>query len=177
MAIIRFHGRERQKLEHIARAGSKGREVRRAQALLWLHHGESVTSVARRLGLTRQTIYNIVERYQSRQGEPVQQRVSDRPHPGRPATKRAQTMEVVGELLQHPPRHYGYRQLVWTTPMLRAQAQRRLQQPLSQWTVRRALHALRQRYKRPRHVLARRSPTWRQAKGGSNGASKEGDAR
>lgn len=177
MATIQLSWQARQKLEYIARSGSKGREVRRAQALLWLRQGESVTTVARRLGLTRQGIYNIVQRYQDCQSEPVEQRVQDRPHPGRPATKRKQTMKVVDELLAHPPQRYGYRQLVWTTAMLRVQVERRLKQPVSQWTVRRALHDLGHRYKRPRYVLARRSPTWRQAKGGSNVASKDDDAR
>lgn len=49
--------------------------------------------------------------------------------------------------------------------MLRCQVQRDLNEAVSLRTVRRALRALRYRYKRPRLVLARRSPTWRQAKG------------
>lgn len=177
MATTRLNWRAHQKLEQVARSGSNGREVRRAQALLWLHQSESVTSVATRLGLSRQAIYQIVKRYQSYQGNPIEQRVSDRPHPGRPATKRKQTMEVIAQLLQQAPQRHGYRMLVWTVPMLRHQTEQRLQQPVSQWTVRRALHALRHRYKRPRYVLARRSPTWRQAKGGSNAASKDALAR
>jgi hypothetical protein len=54
--------------------------------------------------------------------------------------------------------------------MLRHQVEQRLPQPISQWTIRRALRLLNYRYKRPRYVLARRSPTWHQAKGGSNAA-------
>lgn len=138
---------------------------KRAQAPLWLHQGERITTVAQRLGLTRSGIYNIVKRYQAHQGEPVEQRVKDRPYPGRPATKREQTMEVIAELLEHPPQCFGYRQWVWTTPLLQAQAQQQLKQRVSRPTVRRALHALRHRYKRPRYVLARRSPTGRQARG------------
>jgi transposase len=170
MAVIQLSWRARKTLKRVAQSGSKGREVRRAQALLWLDQGENVTTVARRLGLSRRAIYKIVQRYQARRRESVEQRVSDRPHLGRPARKRTQAMDMVGELLSHPPGQYGYRELVWTTPMLRCQIQRRFQQPVSQRTVRRALRALRQRYKRPRYVLARRSPTWRQAKGGSNAA-------
>lgn len=177
MASIRLSVPARRKLEDIARSSSRGREVRRAQALLWLHEGEGVSLVARRLGLSRQGIYNMVRRYQERQSEAVEPRIKDRLRPGRPATKRERTMAVVTELLEQAPRRYGYRQLVWTTSMLRTQVERQLEQPVSPWTVRRALHALRHRYKRPRYVLARRSPTWRQAKGGSNGASKDGSAR
>jgi hypothetical protein len=54
--------------------------------------------------------------------------------------------------------------------MLRCQVERRLQTPTSERTIRRALRAMRYRYKRPRYVLARRSATWRQAKGGSKTA-------
>jgi transposase len=170
MTIIRLSGRASQKLEQIARSGSGGREVRRAQALLWLHQGESVTAVAQRLGLSRRAIYKMVQRYQSRLEEPVELRVGDRPHPGRPPTKRDQAQAVIAEWLTQPPQRYGYRALVWTTPMLRHQVEQRLPQPISQWTIRRALRLLNYRYKRPRYVLARRSPTWHQAKGGSNAA-------
>ncbi len=170
MAIIRLSRRACQKLKEMARSGSSGREVRRAQALLWLHQGKSMTGVAQQLGLSRPAIYKTVERYQSRSEEPVEQRVRDRPHPGRPPTKREQVQEVIADLLKQPPQRYGYGALVWTTPLLHQQVQRRLHQSVSQWTVRRALRALNSRYKRLRYVLARRSATWRQAKGGSNAA-------
>jgi hypothetical protein len=35
-----------------------GREWRRAQALLWLYDGETVSEITERLGVTRQTVYN-----------------------------------------------------------------------------------------------------------------------
>jgi transposase len=170
MILIRLGGRAHESLERIARSDANARTVRRAQALLWLHTGESVGSVARRLGLSRRTIYKVVERYQARTAEPVAQRVADRPHPGRPATKRERVARVVNTLLKQKPSRYGYRAAVWSTPMLRRQAERRLHMPVSRRTVRRALRHLRHRYKRPRYVLARRSPTWRQAKGGSKKA-------
>jgi transposase len=172
MAVIRLSWRARQHLEQLVRSGSKARDVRRAQALLWLDQGESVDGVAQRLRLSRRAIYKIAERYQSRRSEPIAQRVQDRPHCGRPATKRQAVQALVADLLQKAPKQYGYRALVWTTPMLRCQVERRLKVAVSAGTVRRALHHLHYRYKRPRYVLARRSPTWRQAKGGSNAASK-----
>lgn len=167
MALIQLAWRARQSLERIAHSAARARAVRRAQALLWLHAGERVGSVARRLGLSRRTIYKIVERYRARTGEPVAQRVVDRPHSGRPATLRERVARVVNTLLKRKPSRYGYRASVWSTPMLRRQVERRLHTPVSGRTVRRALRGLRYRYKRPRYVLARRSPTWRQAKGGS----------
>jgi transposase len=120
--------------------------------------------------MSRRGIYKIVAQYQARAGEPVADRIADRPHPGRRATKREQVARLVGQLLKTKPSHYGYRALAWSTPMLRHQVEQRLQMSVSDRTVRRALRQLRYRYKRPRYVLARRSVTWRQAKGGSKKA-------
>lgn len=170
MRLIRLAGRARRTLERIAWSAPNARMVRRAQALLWLHAGERVGVVAQRLGLSRRGIYKIVTQYQARAGEPVADRIADRPHPGRRATKREQVARVVTQLLKTPPSRYGYRALVWSTPMLQHQIEKRLHQSVSERTVRRALRQLRYRYKRPRYVLARRSVTWRQAKGGSKTA-------
>lgn len=167
MALIRIASRARQFLQRMVHSSSDAREVRRAQVLLWLHSGECPTYVAKRTGLTRQAIYAIVQRFQSRQGQPVATRVKDRPHPGRPPHKITSACRVVKELLQQSPRRYRYRSPVWTVPMLQGQVQRRLQRNISRRTIRRALHQLRYRFKRPRYVLALRPTTWRQAKGGS----------
>ena len=167
MTLIRLPSRARQSLGRVAHSDANARAVRRAQALLWLHAGDSVGAVAQRLGMSQRAIYQIVERYQARTGEPVAHRVVDRPHPGRPAAKRGQVAQVVSRLLKTPPGRYGYRAVVWSTPLLRRQVECRLHISVSERTVRRALRSLQYRYKRPRYVLARRSATWRQAKGGS----------
>jgi transposase len=170
MHLIRLAGRARQTLERIARSAANGRMVRRAQALLWLHAGERVGTVAQRLGMSRRGVYKMVTQYRARAGEPVAARIADRSHTGRPATQRESVARIVARLLRAKPSRYGYRALTWSTPMLRHQVEHRLQMSVSDRTVRRALHQLRQRYKRPRYVLARRSLTWRQAKGGSKTA-------
>ena len=170
MALIRLASRARHTLEQVARSSADGRQVRRAQVLLWLHGGASPDQVAERSGLTRQAIYDIVHRYQVRKGQPVRERIQDYEHTGRPPDKVEPAARVIHELLQQSPKRYHYRSPIWTAPMLRCQTQRRLRSQVSLRTVRRALHRLRQRYKRPRLVLAARPATWRQAKGGSNAA-------
>lgn len=170
MALIRLGSRAQQRLKHIARWSSNARQVRRAQALLWLQRGESVETVASRLGVSRRTIYNWVEQYQDRRAEPLAERLTDRPHPGRPPAKLKLVVKVIRSLLKRDPRRCGSRSPVWTVPLLRHQVEHRTGESASARTVRRALRALRYRYKRPRYVLARRSPTWRQAKGGLNAA-------
>jgi len=170
MRLIRLASRARHTLERIAHSAANARMVRRAQALLWLHAGERVSIVAKRLGMSRRGIYKIVAQYQARADEPVAHRIADRPHLGRRATKREQVAQIVARLLKTKPSRYGYRALAWSTPMLRHQVEQRLRMSVSDRTVRRALRQLRYRYKRPRYVLARRSGTWRQAKGGSKTA-------
>lgn len=165
-SFIQLSPRARSVLTEFARTGTSGREVRRAQALLWLDAGESVQTVAQRLQVSRQMIYALVTRYQARADQAIMARLQDTLHPGRPATKRQLAMTEVKVLLATSPQAYGYRGQVWTTPMLQTQIQKKHAVRLSEDTLQRALHALKYRYKRPRYVLARRAPFWRQAKGG-----------
>src|ERR1700693_207521 len=88
VAIIHLSWRARHVLEDIASHDADGRTVRRAQALLWLDRGEPVQVVAERLSVSRQMLYAVVERYESRSHLRVLERVQDSPHPGRPASKR-----------------------------------------------------------------------------------------
>lgn len=172
MSLIRLSPRAKHRLQQIACSGSNGRSVRRAQALLWLDQSETAADVAQRLGVSRQAVYDWIESYQARQSQPVDQRLCDHPHSGRPDRKLQLVLKVVEPLLKlkRDPRRYGYRSVVWTVPILQQHLKRKTRKEVSQRTVRRALRKIRYRYKRPRHVLARRSPTWRQAKGGLNAA-------
>jgi len=167
---FRLNPGERKVLRQLARSSSNAREVRRAQALVWLHAGESIIQVAHRLGMSRQGVYQLVGRYRTRRRGPVRVRVRDRPHPGRPAHKLKLVVRVIRPLLSRDPRRYGYRTRLWTVPLWCRYVERRTGMKVSPHTVRRGLRILRQRYKRPRYVQARRSPTWRQAKGGLNTA-------
>ena len=168
--IVQLSYRARLTLETVAQGSAQGREVRRAQALLWLAAGEPVQDVARRLTVSRQMIYALVERYESRREFPVLERIQDAEHPGRPASKRLLAAAEVQDLLKHPPADYGYRGHVWTTGMLKTQIEKKHAISVSGDTVQRALYAIDYRCKRPRYVLARRDPHWQQVKGGSKPA-------
>lgn len=166
MTVIRLAARAYRTLPKIIRSNPHARHVRRAQAVVWLHERETVQTVATRLRLSRQTLYNSVRRYQTRLCLPGVERIRDRPHPGRPAPQRQRTQRIIQDLLKKPPSRLGDRSPIWTVPMLRHRVEKRLRRRISRDTVRRALHALHLRSKRPRLVLARRSPYGRQAKGG-----------
>jgi len=166
MAVIKLASRAHKRLREIIRSSSNAHEIKRAQALLWLHMGQLVEKVAQQLGVSRRTIERYVKRYRDYIDAPVAERIREGRHTGRPPKQLQVARRVIQQAWPHDPQRYGFRALVWTVPMLRCVIQRRTRQAISLATVRRALRGLRYRYKRPRLVLALRSPTWRQAKGG-----------
>lgn len=138
----------------------------RLQALLWLDAGESLSQVAQRLPVSRQTIYNWLYRFRVQSREPVGQRLSDSPRSGRPRTVQGVIEPLIDAVIEKSPRDWGYRATVWTAPLLRQYLAEEQHISVSRPSVSLALKRLRLRWKRPRHTLARQSRTWRQAKGG-----------
>ena len=167
---IQLSPRARTILTDVARSDAPGREVRRAQALLWLDGGESIQAVAQRLQISRQMLYDLIARYAARAEWSIAERIQDEMHVGRPATKRQVVKDALETLLTAAPEAYGYRGQLWTIGMLKTQIARQSELSVSDDTVQRAVHELDYRYKRPRYVLARRAPFWRQSKGGSKTA-------
>lgn len=168
MALLSLTNTERAALQDIVKRAREAQVVKRAQALLWLETGEAPPSIAQRLGITRQTVYNWVRSFQARENLSLLERLRDRERSGRPPTKRAAITSLVKRLWQQPSSATAIEQpdIPRTAPAL----QRRLAQEgvvVNERTIRRTLRALDYRYKRPRYVLARRSKTWRQQKGGS----------
>ena len=167
MSILRLSPYAYQRLQEIVRVSPNARTVRRAQALVWLHEGERVDEVARRVGVTRRALYYWAHDYQSRLDEPLEARLTERKHSGRPPGQLQKVMVVAQKVLADDPRDDGYRSPVWTVDLLQREVKRPQHDQVSQRTVRRAFHLIRYRDKRPRYILAHRSPTWRQATGGS----------
>jgi transposase len=77
---------------------------------------------------------------------------------------------VLVTVLETKPPTQSYRAAQWTPPLLCQYVRAHQALAVSEVTVRRCLHRLGYRWTRPRHVLARRSRYWRQAKGGSRAA-------
>ena len=159
MALVELSPREQEELLWKIKHSKDAKEFKRAQALLWLCQGESVTSVASRQHVSRQTIYNWIERFKTFGN------LCDLPRSGRPPRKRDAAKEVILEVIDKDPRDLGYLLPVWTTRLLEIHMKSQGIQ-VSPRTIRRALRDLGYRYKRPRYVLSRRSAFWRQAKGG-----------
>ena len=169
--------REHQKLEELATQTRDARILRRAQGLLWTDNGESPEAVGKRLGVSQRTIYDWHERFARRRELDLRTRLADGTRSGRPRT----ALEIIDPLLEavldQEPRPLGYRASVWTAPLLPHYLEEVHDLRGSRPSGSLALGRLGVRWKRPRHQLALRTPRWRQAKGGSNGDSRSGNAR
>jgi transposase len=164
MVGLRLTARDREALSEKARHSTDARETRRALALLDLAAGEPPARVAHRYRVGRSTVYGWAARWRDA-GRPRGERLRDADRPGRPPAIREAVEAVLAGLMPTAPTDHGYRHPAWTTPLLVAHL-RRGGVAASDTTVRRALHWLGYRWKRPRFVLSRRAEHWRQAKGG-----------
>jgi len=177
MRIGSLNQRERRIVEEGAAHTKDPKALRRAQALLWRERGESAREVAERLGVSSRTIFNWGARFQERQGLDIPSRRGDGPRSGRPRTAAGIIDPLLDGIIDQDPRELGYRATVWTAPLLRPYLEAGQGIRVSRQSVSLALARLRIKWKRPRHHLALRSPTWRQAKGGLNAGSASGSAR
>ena len=83
---IKLTPKERQELERFVTRGKKSaREMTRARILLLTQDGRQVTDIARTLGVSRGTIYNVYKRYQPKKTRtPLVEVLEEGPRSGRP---------------------------------------------------------------------------------------------
>ena len=170
MSVGKLTARERDVLRTVVNSTRDAKPLRQAQVLLALDAGEKAHHVAQRVGINRSTVFQWRREFIDRRGEPAADRLGDRPRSGRPRTARNAATKHVVALMDVSPQEFGYRHTVWTVPLLRSHLGRVEDVKVSVTTLRRTLRDLGYSWKRPRYVLARRSKTWRQAKGGSSAA-------
>lgn len=166
MGFRKLTQRERQALQDAVKRERTALVVKRAQALLWHDAGESVPTVAARLHVTRQTIYHWLRMYHERADEPLHKRLHDRPRSGRPPSKREQVAALIRRIWERE-QDGSTEQAVARTAVARQRDLAKQGVSVNERTIRRTLRSLNYRFKRPRYVLARRSKTWRQQKGGA----------
>jgi hypothetical protein len=107
MALIKLNAREVASLEKLVISTPDARQLKRAQALLWLTDGEGVADVARRLRVQRQTVYNWLARFEARAGQTLEERLSDGPRAGRPPTALEVIDPLIDEVMEKDPREFG----------------------------------------------------------------------
>jgi transposase len=124
--------------------------MRRILALLELDRGAPLAQVAADLGVTRQTVYNWIERFEAGGGANAL-----RERAGRGRLRRLSDAEqrFLVWSLDQPPEALGYASVGWTTALLREHLATWMGVRVSDATLRRELHRLDYVWKRPRYVL------------------------
>jgi transposase len=166
VASFALSHKERRTLEQMVPRLRHAQQLRRVQALLWLDGGESVPEIATRLRVSRQSIYNWVDRFVARPTRDLAERIADAARTGRPRTASGIIDPLIDQLIDTDPRQFGYAATVWTAPLLRHHLEQSEQVAVSVQSVGLAIDRLSLRWKRPRYQLSRRAKHWRQAKGG-----------
>jgi transposase len=165
MTELNLSSKERAALTHLIAHTSDARILQRAYALLWLADGKTYPTIADQLSVSRQTVYNWVERFRQRTGSDLEKRLADAQRSGRPCTAQGVIDPLIDAIIDTSPRELNYPSTIWTASLLVCYLADQHQLTVSCQSVRLAIGRLKIRWKRPRHYLALRSSTWRQAKG------------
>ena len=151
MSTLKLNAATRQQLEDALAHTENPRQLRRAQALLWVDAGEPVTHAAQRLGVSRQSIYNWIGWLDRRRGSDAAPSGDARPS-GRPPIKSEILDRVVPQLLGSHPGKEGYSAAGWTNRLLRDYLLRRHRLKVSAGTLAFAVKRAGYRWERSRYV-------------------------
>jgi len=142
------------------RASQGVRHWRRFQAVLLRADGVPLATVAKTLDCTQASVCNWTKAWRERGVTGV----AEGTHRGaerRLDVAAAQTLEVL--LAEGDPQAHGYAATNWTAPLLRSELAKR-GWSASERTLRRTLHRLGYRWKRPKFVLGRPDPAYTEKK-------------
>ena len=144
---------------------SAAKDFRRIQAIILASEGRPIGEIVSIIKVTVQTIHNWLDRYQH---EHRPNAMLERKHTGRPPKKVKVIKPIINKLLSKSPKDLGYRFSVWTVGLIKKHIKQEYQITVGDSTIRRCLHKLKYRCKRPRYSLALCSRTWQSEKGGLN---------
>ena len=151
---------QRTELEAAAAAEKRVRRWRRYQAVLLLADGHAPAAVARMLRCSRASVYAWAAAW--RRTGVAGLREGD--HGGGRVKLAAAGAAALKDLLSADPQAWGHQATGWTVPLLRTELAR-ADCVVGERTIRRALHRLGYRWKRPRYVLGRPDPAYAEKKG------------
>lgn len=155
---------EQRELERLLATTRNQRDHQRIHAVLKLAEGDAPEDVADALSVGLASIYRWVERYR------VARCASDlleRPRSGRPLMLAGIDDSMLRQLLRQKPQSFGYRSNGWTVALLCTHLKQHFGVLVSADTMRRRLHRMNQRWKRPKHVYYTTDPRKGQKKGAS----------
>ena len=150
MLHITLNDTQRAELRQWARQ-AVGRVSERAHFVLLSEQGYSPPEIGRLMGYDAATVRTWLKAYQAHACAGL----DDAPRSGRPAQEPDLVAIVQAQTSQSPPT-MGYRQACWTVALLILHLYQRLRIQVSPATLRRALHAARLAWKRPKLAPARR---------------------
>jgi transposase len=151
---------QRAELETAAATESRVRRWKRYRAILLRGEGLTVPAVANALGCSQASVYVWTARWRQtgvaglREGE----------HGGGQVKLDRGGEELLTGLLGSDPQQHGLRATGWTVPLLRTELAA-VGYRVAPKTVRRALHRLGYRWKRPQYVLGRPDPAYGEKRG------------
>jgi transposase len=143
-----------------AEAGERRvRRWRRYRALRLLAGGQPPGAVAAAVGCSERSVYYWAAAW--RRAGPAG--LAEPPHGGRARALDARAEGLLEGLLADDPQGRGYHATGWTVPALRAELAA-AGYAVGERTIRRALHRLGWRWKRPKYVLGRPDPAYAEKK-------------
>jgi transposase len=144
-----------------AAAAEKGvRRWRRYQAVLLLAEGQDPVAVAHTLRCSRASVYAWAAAWR----DDGIAGLADAPHGGGWVKLDAAGETLLTELLATDPQAHGHQATGWTVPLLQG-ALVHAGYVVGERTIRRALHRLGYRWKRPQYVLGRPDPAYAEKRG------------
>lgn len=150
----------RAELEAAAAGERRVRVWRRYRAVLLLAAGAPPAAVATTLGCSLSSVYGWAAAWR-RDGLVG---VRGRAHGGGLVPLAVRAGPLLEGLLGEEPQARGHLAANWTVPLLRGELERAGER-VSERTIRRALHRLAWRWKRPKYVLGRPDPAYAEKKG------------
>lgn len=164
--MVELSSTERRVVETALTTTHNRRQWVRLRALVLAADGVPSPAVCRHLGLGRSTLFAWLAAWRATRDPAA---LADAPRSGHPPVLNDGHRTRLAQLLAEPPEQYGYKTVGWTVSLLAYHFAVVERVPVSETTLRRVLHALGYRWKRPRYVLARRDPERAEKKGGPRG--------
>ncbi len=135
--------------------------------------GVPLATVAQTLGCTQASVCNWTRAWRERGARGVAEGV----HPGAERRLGVEAQGILQALVEDgDPQVHGYAATTWTAPLVRTALAKR-GWTASERTVRRTLHRLGYRYKRPKFVLGRPDPAYAEKKSGGRASGSHGSSR
>jgi transposase len=164
---------ERVELVAGQQASQRVRHWRRYQAVLLRAEGVPLATVAQTLGCTQASVCNWTQAWRERGARGV----AEGAHRGAERRLDAAAEQALEALLaEDNPQAHGHAATNWTAPLLRTELAKQ-GWPASERTVRRTLHRLSYRWKRPKFVLGRPDPAYAEKKSRGRASGSHGGGR